>query len=195
MKKQFIPASLLGKCLGKQTLACVLGLSLLGAACKKDNKDNNDDNPSPNENGVAAVDKNFALKATSGNYAEIQLGKLAASRAIHDSVKWFGKWMVDEHNLALNELLNLARTKSLAIDTTLDSAHVAKKNLLLTATGKRFDSLYVASQIEDHHNTQDLFQTEINQGQDQDLKNYANKYLPHINSHYANIVRLKDSIK
>ena len=50
-------------------------------------------------------------------------------------------------------------------------------------SGRAFDSAYMHNQVTDHQTTVANFQTELNQGQDQDVKNYANKNLPHIQIH------------
>lgn len=163
-------------------------LALVYTGCKDD--DDDDDDTSPTED-VSQADRDFAMKAALSNRAEIELGELAATRAQHDSVKAFARLMINEHTTAQNELATLAQNKQISLPTTIDSAHQALKNQLMAMSGNRFDSTYISTQVVDHQRTQQDFQTEINQGQNGEIKNYANKYLPHINMHLDRAVKIK----
>jgi putative membrane protein len=50
--------------------------------------------------------------------------------------------------------------------------------------GFPFDTAYMNSQIKDHQKAIALFETEISNGKDQELKDYARKYLPYIQMHH-----------
>jgi putative membrane protein len=54
---------------------------------------------------------------------------------------------------------------------------------LNSLSGRSFDTAYINSQIKDHQKTLSIFQMEINDGDNQNVRNYASKYLPHIQMH------------
>ena len=50
------------------------------------------------------------------------------------------------------------------------------------------------SQVRDHQKTETLFETETANGKDQGLKDYANKYLPHIRMHLENAIEIRSAL-
>jgi putative membrane protein len=151
--------------------------SALLSSCKKD------DTTSPGTANSNAVDVAFLSKASLSNLAEIELGKLTQTNGGDTMVKNFGTLTVHEHTLAQTELVSLASSKSTSIPLEIDSAHKAMKAKLSTLSGAKFDTAYIHGQIIDHTKTSTDFQTEISQGTDQDIKAYANRYLPHVTIH------------
>lgn len=53
---------------------------------------------------MGALDHNWVTKAAQGGLAEVELGKLAVSRASSDAVRQFGQRMLDDHTRANDEL-------------------------------------------------------------------------------------------
>ncbi|GAL87648.1 membrane protein [Sporocytophaga myxococcoides] len=160
--------------------------------CKKD--DDDDNAPPQQVQTLSVTDSVFIKNASLSNIAEIDLGQLAASKATDDSIRAFGAFMVNEHTLAQNDLNALALQKNVSIPQEPDSLHKAIKQQLQVLNGYKFDSLYISTQVVDHQKAQQIFNTEINSGQDQDVINYANKYLPHINEHLQKATQLKSKI-
>lgn len=130
-----------------------------------------------------SMDQDFMTKAAYSNLAEVDAGQVAASRGSDMAVTMFGQMMVTDHNTAQSELMATAISKGVSLPTGPDSAHVAMKAMLMTMSGRAFDSMYVHGQIADHQATIDLMQNEINTGSDNEAKSYANKYLPKVQMH------------
>jgi putative membrane protein len=141
--------------------------------------DKNNDEPDT----MNAQDKQFMEMASYGNHNEIEAGRLASSRGMADSIENFGDTMVVHHTMAQDMLEDVAGMKSLNIPQGPDPAHVAMKAYLQTLSGRAFDSAYIHSQVLDHQATVDLFQNEINNGNDVDVRNYASENLPTIQMH------------
>lgn len=175
-------------------ISMLLMLALASSlGCKKDDDDNS--TPPPQQvQTLSVTDTVFIRKASLSNLAEIDLGQLAATKASNDSIKAFGAFMVNEHTLAQNDLKALALQKNVSIPQEPDSLHKAIKQQLQSLSGYQFDSLYISTQVVDHQNAVQTFTTEINSGQDQDVINYANKYLPHINEHLQKATQLKSDL-
>jgi putative membrane protein len=162
-------------------IACLGFGSLWLTGCDKDD----DDEAEPNN--LSQADRTFMTKASYSNRAEIEFGQTAQDRGSHAAVKDFGQHMVNDHSLALNELDSLADRWNVDLPNGLDSLHTAKKQQLSSMSGHQFDTAYLNSQLKDHIEAIALFQNEAANGQEQRLKDYANKYLPHLQMHKAKV--------
>lgn len=147
--------------------------SISWSACDNDEDDND----------LKGVDKTFATNAAHANAAEIDLGQLAATKGTLEGVRMYGQMMVNEHTTAMNELKGIVNGRGVTLPTVPDQQHQQLKQQLMNLNGMAFDSAYIHNQVIDHQNTQTLFQNEQSQGKDQRLKDYATKYLPHIQMH------------
>lgn len=151
-------------------------------ACKKD-----DDN---NKQNVNSTDQTFLTQVAVGNKAEIMAGQLAATKGTNAGVKAFGQLMVNEHGLAQNDLQNVYSSIGQTMPDSVDAEHQALMTRLNSLSGVSFDTAYINSQVRDHQKTVSIFQTEISNGNNDSVQNYANKYLPHIQMH----LRMADSL-
>jgi putative membrane protein len=66
---------------------------------------------------------------------------------------------------------------------------------LMTLNGYQLDSAYVQSQVADHQAAVTLFQQAQNNADDNEVRAYASKYLPHIQEHLTDAIALRDSIQ
>jgi putative membrane protein len=144
--------------------------------------DKNDDNNN-NGNNINSTDRDFVLNASMANTAEINAGQLASTKANDEGIKDFGQFMVTEHGTSKTQLKNLADSLQLQAPDSLDAEHVALGAQLLTLDGRSFDSVYIHSQVTDHQKTINLFQNEINNGNNSRLKDFANSQMPHLQEH------------
>jgi putative membrane protein len=145
---------------------------LVFAACSKSNTDLN------------TTDRTFTMQASVSNSAEVDAGTLAATKATNAQVKKFAQFMVTEHTMAQADLKNLGTSVGIAVKDTIDPLHLNLRTQLANApVGHVFDSIYIYSQVTDHDMTIANFQTEQSSGSHQDVQNYANNYLPHIQMH------------
>lgn len=129
------------------------------------------------------TDDKFLEMAAYGNYNEIEAGMLDTSKASDASVRNFGKMMIMDHRDAQEELKRLAKDKKEDLPSGADDAHKALMQQLSALSGRAFDSAYIHSQVKDHKAVIQLFEEELRDGKDRDLKNYAGKYLPAIQMH------------
>jgi putative membrane protein len=161
-----------------KTLAFVFGCFAIAAACDED--DNKD-----NKRTLSSTDKSFVENVALGNMTEIELGTIAATKGNTEMVREFGQHMVSEHTTAQNDLKSLSNDyNNVDLPEQLDAQHQQIRQQLMALSGYSFDSLYMNSQIMDHENTLSIFEQERTQGTEQSVKDYANKYYPHIQTHY-----------
>jgi putative membrane protein len=159
----------------KKTFLGILCLSVV-LACNKNDDHNNDNN-------LSKTDRNFITQASYANNSEVAAGGVASVKGSDTSVRSFGAFMVAEHTTAQSELKGLADKWNIETPTTPDSMHIAIMKQMEPLMGRAFDTAYMKSQVMDHNTALQLFQQEANSGENQKLRDYANKYIPHIMMH------------
>lgn len=147
------------------------------------------------DNSKGNADTAFATKAANGGMAEVALGKLAQQKGMNARVKDFGAMMVTDHSKANDELMAIAKSKNIMLPTTVDADHQKKMEDLSKMSGKDFDKAYVDAMIDGHKKTLDLMQDEAKNGKDADLKAFAAKTAPVVQTHLDAINKIHDSMK
>lgn len=130
-----------------------------------------------------STDEKFIQMAAYGNHNEIEAGVLDTSKATDQSVKDYGRMMIMDHMNAQDELKRIAKDKKQDIPSEADATHKTMMQQMAAMSGRSFDSMYIHSQVKDHKDVISLFREELDKGKDEDLKDYANKYLPAIQMH------------
>jgi len=156
--------------------------------------------PSSNEmtnNKVSTMtgDTDFMTKAALGGMAEIELGKLAATKAQNPEVKQFAQKMVTDHTKAADELKALAGEKNFSMPVRLDAKHQAVLDKLNGLSGAEFDKAYVEAMVADHEETVATFKSEAEGGKDADAKAWAGKTLPTLQMHLEMIKAIQAKMK
>jgi putative membrane protein len=162
--------------------AGILATAVLINACSKDENTNTTLN---------STDQTFLLQASNSNYSEITLGQLASTKG-NDTIALYSQVVVQDHQGAKIELDSIATQYHVTLSPALDSTSLNLKTMLDSlAAGRAFDSTYINGDIQTHQQTISLFQTQLNNGSNQQLKDYVNKYLPHLQLQ----LHMADSIK
>lgn len=128
-------------------------------------------------------DQTFADKAATGGLAEVEMGKLAQKHAQGTEAKQFGKKMVTDHSKANAELKTLAKKKGMTLPTKLTPEQQATYDGLAKLNGAEFDTAYMKDMQKDHDEDVAEFKKEADNGQDPDLKKWAGKTLPVLQTH------------
>jgi putative membrane protein len=123
----------------------------------------------------AMSDTDFMREAAIGGMSEVELGKLASSKAAGSEVKGFGQMMVSDHSKANEELKALAAKKNVTHKSTMTA--------LQAKSGADFDREYVSEMIEDHEKDVAAFQDKSQNASDPDVKAFAAKTLPTLRKH------------
>jgi len=131
----------------------------------------------------ASADQTFVRKAAAGGMAEGELGKLATDKATNPQVKAFGQKMADDHGRANDELKTLAKNKNITLPSSLDAKDQALKDRLSKLSGDAFDKAYMQAMLKDHRADISEFNRESKSGKDPDVKSWAAKTLPTLESH------------
>jgi len=155
----------------------------------------------PANSNVSMVNTNasggdsFLTEAASGGMAEVELGKIASSKAQNADVKKFAEMMVTDHSKANDELKALAVTKKVTLPATPIAKHQAVIQKLQGLSGAEFDKAYVDNMLEDHEKDVAEFEKQSQSNPDADVKAFAAKTLPTLKKHLEAIKALHAKIK
>ena len=107
-------------------------------------------------NHLSGSDKLFLRQAAIGGQAEVELGKLAQQKGNSEAVRDFGKRMVSDHSKANDQLMRVQKDADPSTPKEPDPEHKRIRDALNKASGKNFDIVYLASQMQAHQKTANL---------------------------------------
>jgi putative membrane protein len=128
-------------------------------------------------------DADFIREAAQGGIMEVQLGKIAQTKASDGKVKEFGKRMEQDHGKANEQLMKLAADKGMQLSNELDKRHKAKVDKLSKHSGAEFDRNYMDEMVTDHKADIKKFEQQSEKAKDADLKKFATETLPILKEH------------
>ncbi len=143
-------------------------------------------------NSEATNSSSFTTKAAQGGMSEVQLGNLALAKAQSADVKEFAQQMVTDHTKANNDLKAVADKKSVALPTDTNGEQKSTLEKLSKLNGAEFDKEYVKVMVEDHETDVKEFKAQADSGTDADVKAFAAKTLPTLQSHLDMIKGIRD---
>jgi putative membrane protein len=171
------------------------GVSNTSNSAMNSNTANSNSVMNSNANQTASVKDTFWTKTAQGGMAEVELGKLASSKAQNAEVKSFAQKMVTDHTKANDELKALATEKNVTLPTTLDSAHQSTIDEMKNLSGAEFDKEYVNAMVKDHEADVQLFEKQADDNSDPDAKAFAAKTLPTLRMHLDMIKKIQAKMK
>jgi putative membrane protein len=143
---------------------------------------------------LAKSDKDFFTKAAAGGMYEVEVGKLAESKAQNADVKSFGSMLVKDHSAANDELKALAQKKGVTLPTALPKKE--QKELDKLGKAKNFDKDFLHEVgVEDHRKDIKLFEKTAKGAKDPDVKAFAAKTLPTLQQHLQRAEELDKAMK
>jgi putative membrane protein len=178
----------------------LVGVSALLFSCNQ-NKTSRSNGSKMNESGMTisnketGKDNDFVKDAASGGMMEVELGKYAEQNAMNPRVKNFGAMMVRDHTKANDELRSIATNKSIDLSQSGQNKNDREMSDLQKKTGKDFDKAYMKMMVDDHKKDIDEFRKQADNGNDPDLKSFASKCLPILQTHQDSAVSILNSLK
>jgi putative membrane protein len=176
------------------TLMCV---AMLAATTATAQNSNSSASGSGNRNtaSVSSSDRKFAMTAAAGGLAEVEMARLALTKASSEAVKQYAQKMLDDHTAANTELMGIASAKGITLPTAPDAKHRAMMAKLEKLSGEAFDREYVMmAGHKDHAKMEKLFRDQSTRGRDADLKAFAAKTLPVVQQHLQMARDLHDKL-
>ena len=130
-----------------------------------------------------ASDQQFLKKAADDNLAEVEMARLALQKASSQQVKNFAQTMVKDNGKARDQLEKIGSSKRVDLPKGLSAKNKATKDRLAKFSGEQFDNAYMAEMLKEHKEDVATFSRERNSAQDMDIKEFAEKSLPTLESH------------
>jgi len=130
-----------------------------------------------------AVDQSFISSAAEANLVEIDTAKMVGQKSTDPAVKDFANRMVADHTQASQSLASLAEMRGVKLPTEPGITERNQKDELQKLSGSKLDDAYVRDELQGHKEAIAAFENEIENGQNQEVKNYAAKTLPTLQDH------------
>lgn len=140
---------------------------------------------------LGAVDFNFVGQANLGAPFQIDSGRLAETKGTNAAIRDYAHLMATSH-VAVVDALNsvLKREKITPTNTLLHGAYDAMISTLKADHGAAFDRAYLNGQVAYQKGNAALFEQEIQNGSDPELKQFARETLPKILDHLRRAEKL-----
>lgn len=147
-------------------------------------------------NGSLAIlgptDTYFVTQTSLGTPFQVDSGRFAQSKGATGAIRSYAQLMVSSHITVNNALEAILRTKApIPPPTLLKAAYSTIIATLEREDGQTFDSEYVRGQVNYQNANAALYQYEIAEGADPDLKAFAKQTLPKIQDHLARALELQ----
>ena len=144
---------------------------------------------------LSPVDYNFVAQANLGAPFQIDSGRFAEKKATTANIRDYAHLMVVTHIPVVDALNTILQQKHIAPppDTLLHGAYDTMIASLNGERGVMLDRDYVQGQVDYQKGNAALFQYEIQNGSDPDLKEFAQHTLPKIEDHLQRAVTLAKS--
>ncbi len=98
--------------------------------------------------------------------------------------------MVKDHGAANEKLAALAKSEGVALPESYSAEHAAMLQMLKSAESGSFDRAYMSHMVEAHEKTVQLIKSEMTEGQDPEVRAYAEAALPTVEKHLREAQRL-----
>ena len=137
------------------------------------------------------VDFNFVGHANLGAPFQVDSSHLAETKGTSAAIRSYPHLMVTSHIPGVDALNAILQRKNVTpSNTLLHGAYDAMISTLKADHGAAFDRDYVNGQVEYQKGNAALFQQEIQDGADPDLKEFARQTLPKIEDHLQRALKL-----
>ncbi len=131
----------------------------------------------------ANSDQQFLDKAAQTDMTEAHVGQLAADQASAQDVKDFAQMLVTDHTNDYTQLGTVASKAGMTIPKGLDAQHKKMIAPLEKLKGAAFDRQFAREMVAGHQKAIAEYKKEAADGQNADVKAYANQALPTLEKH------------
>ena len=133
-------------------LLCLAAAAVLMGGCSK----NDVAKPEPSTVGTGGAgadvqsDDDFVKDIAAKNMAEIELSRMALSKATNANIKVFAQQLIDDHGAAAEKLKTILAGQPIAWPNQLDDKHRKTSNELAEKQGADFEREYLKAIVESH---------------------------------------------
>ena len=137
-------------------------------------------------------DRKFIDKAARAGLFEVRSSELAQQKASSASIKDFASTMVTDHQKANDELKSIAAKLGVTIPASLEEKQQEELQKMQSQAGAELDKSYAKAQKKAHDEAVELFKKASEESENPDLKAFAQKTLPTLQSHLEQAKALND---
>jgi putative membrane protein len=123
----------------------------------------------------------FIKKAIEGNFAEVEMGKLAQQKGQNDDVKKFGQMLADDHSAANQKAIDAAKSINVTPPDGPNAKQMADYDKLAKESGPRFDRAFASHMVMDHE--KDIAEYKKEAKQSDAAGEYAKAQIPVLQKH------------
>jgi putative membrane protein len=135
---------------------------------------------------LARADRKFIQDAAGSGMFEVEIARLAESKASSADVKDFATTLAKDHSKANDELAQLAKSKKVELPPAPPRGKRKDIEKMAKLTGSEFDQRFMREVgIKDHEKDIEKFEQESAKAKDPDLKAWVDKTLPTLREHLA----------
>jgi putative membrane protein len=143
---------------------------------------------------LGPADTYFVTQTSLGTPFQVDSGRVAETKGTTQAIRSYADLMVSSHITVNNALLAILKNKaSVPPPTLLKAAYATMVSTLQHESGQALDTDYVRGQVNYQRGNTALYQYEIANGTDPDLKAFAQETLPKIQDHLARALKLQGS--
>jgi putative membrane protein len=136
-------------------------------------------------------DQQFVDFAAQTDMTEAHLGQLAADQAASADVKQYAQMLASDHTNDYQQLTAAATKAGLNVPKGLDAAHNKMIAPFEKLKGAAFDQRFVREMVAGHTKAITEYKREASDGQNADLKAYANQAQPVLEKHLQSAKELE----
>jgi putative membrane protein len=141
---------------------------------------------------LGPADTYFVTQTSLGTPFQVDSGRLAETKGTTQAIRSYAELMVSSHITVNNALLGILKSKApVPPPTLLKAAYATMVSTLQHETGQTLDADYVRGQVNYQRANTALYEYEIANGTDPDLKAFAQETLPKIQDHLARALKLQ----
>lgn len=135
------------------------------------------------QNMQNSTDRSFITSAAEANLAEIDMAKMVGQKSTDPAVKDFAVRMVTDHTQASQKLASVAEMNGVKLPAEEGAAERSEKSEVQKLSGAQLNDAYLRDEMQGHKEAISAFENEIEHGQNQEAKNYAEQTLPTLQDH------------
>jgi len=130
-----------------------------------------------------ASDQDFVTLAAQTDMTEAHLGQLAQEQGASQAVKDLGQMLATEHTRGYTQLNAIATKAGLTVPKGTDAKHDKMIAPFEKLKGAAFDRRYAPMMVTGHREAIAAYKKEASDGQNADVKTYAEQTLPTLEKH------------
>jgi putative membrane protein len=143
---------------------------------------------------ISESDRQFLIEAEHANIKERNLGRVALEKSQNGAVRDYAQMLIDDHNAALRDLVDLMQNKGMRQPDSLPEVKHEALERLDDVFGSEFDRHFIRLMVEEHQKAVAKFRNRKALAMDGDVREYASRVLPALEKHLKRAEELQQSL-